>query len=82
MSTKTTPKALTASQNQNVHGPKPELDKYLTKLQIAELLHVTPRTVNNYVATGVLPAPIHVGRLALWSKSALAQFLAKLQSDQ
>jgi predicted DNA-binding transcriptional regulator AlpA len=56
-----------------------KLDGYLTKQQLAQLLHVTPRTVNNYVSAGQLPAPIHVGRLALWSKSSLATFLAALQ---
>lgn len=56
-----------------------KLDGYLTKQQLAELLHVTPRTVNNYVSAGQLPAPLHVGRLALWSKSSLAAFLAALQ---
>ena len=59
-----------------------KVEQYLTKQQLAQLLHVTPRTVNNYVAAGQLPAPIHVGRLALWSKPALAAFLATLQGPQ
>jgi len=63
-------------------SPTAKLDEYLTKQQLAQLLHVTPRTVNNYVAAGQLPAPIHVGRLALWSKPALAAFLATLQVPQ
>jgi len=58
--------------------PKP--GDYLTKKQLAELLHVSTRTVNNYVTTGQIPAPIHVGRLALWSKSALGAYLAALES--
>lgn len=57
--------------------PKP--GDYLTKKQLAELLHVSTRTVNNYVTTGQIPAPIHVGRLALWSKAALGTFLASLE---
>ena len=59
-----------------------KLDEYLTKQQLAQLLHVTPRTVNNYVVAGQLPPPIHVGRLALWNKPALAAFLATLQVPQ
>lgn len=60
---------------------EPGLDSYLTKRQLAHLLHVTPRTVNNYVAAGHLPVPLHVGRLALWSKSELTKFLAALQPE-
>lgn len=57
--------------------PKP--GDYLTKKQLAGLLHVSTRTINNYVTTGQIPAPIHVGRLALWSKAALGTFLAALE---
>jgi len=57
----------------------PDMDSYFTKQQLAQLLHVSTRTVNNYVAAGRLPAPVHVGRLALWSRAGLTAFLASVR---
>ena len=41
---------------------------YLTKSELAALLRVTTRTVENYVRTGTLPKPLHVGRKSLWPR--------------
>ena len=56
------------------------LGEYLTKEDLAKLLRVSKRTINNYVSESRLPAPVRVGRRALWQKTALAEFLRRLGS--
>lgn len=42
--------------------------QYLTKAELATLLRVTTRTIENYARSGTLPKPLHVGRKALWAR--------------
>ena len=58
----------------NSPSPAPD-DVYLTKVELATLLRVTPRTITNYVRDKLVPAPTKVGRKALWLRSALRQHL-------
>lgn len=46
----------------------------LTREELAQLLHVTPRTIYNYEKSGDLPAPIKIGRRHLWPRSTLVAF--------
>lgn len=47
----------------------------LTKSELAALLRVTTRTINNYIATGKVPPPFKTGRKALWDRERLLTFL-------
>lgn len=49
--------------------------QHYTKKDLALLLRVTTRTIENYVSKGVLPAPKKVGGKALWPVSAVAPML-------
>ena len=49
----------------------------LTKPELAALLRVTTRTINNYVATGKVPVPVKTGRKALWNRQDLLTFLSR-----
>lgn len=53
------------------------MQELLTKKEVAQLLRVTTRTVENYVSKALLPAPVKVGGKALWSAQAIADFVAK-----
>ena len=64
-----------------MNTPTFEPEDYVTKAQLASMLHVTGRTVNNYMKSGILPKPIHVGRRALWSRGVLLAFLAAQQPE-
>lgn len=55
----------------------PNLGEYLTKEELAMLLRVSKRTINNYISESRLPVPIHVGRRALWHRAELAEFLKR-----
>lgn len=57
--------------------PLPTLGEYLTKDDLANLLRVSKRTINNYISEKSLPEPIHIGRRALWNKASLAEFLKR-----
>jgi predicted DNA-binding transcriptional regulator AlpA len=45
--------------------------KYLTKVEVAEILHVSIRTVTEYLKLGRLPAASRLGRRLLWSEAAI-----------
>lgn len=55
----------------------PNLGEYLTKEELAKLLRVSKRTINNYISEKRLPSPMHIGRHALWHKAELAAFLKR-----
>ncbi|WP_409557862.1 helix-turn-helix transcriptional regulator [Acidovorax sp. K2F] len=59
------------------YTPLQALGEYLTKDDLANLLRVSKRTINNYISEKRLPEPIHIGRRALWDKAALAEFLKR-----
>lgn len=56
-----------------------QIDSYLTRHELADVLKVTPRTVHNYVKNGLLPEPLKVGRRLLWGQAELFKFLEAAQ---
>lgn len=48
----------------------------VTKSTLAKVLDVSTRTVQNYVAAGVLPQPVIEGRTAVWAVESLTQAVA------
>lgn len=45
--------------------------KYLTKVEVADVLHVSIRTVTEYMKLGRLPAASRLGRRLLWREDAI-----------
>ena len=43
----------------------------MTKREVADLLKVCQKTVENLVRRGLLPRPIYVGRLPRWHRSEI-----------
>jgi predicted DNA-binding transcriptional regulator AlpA len=58
-------------------------DQLLTRVQVAELLGVTPRTMERYIARKIIPAPIRLGTQTClrWRKSTIMSFLAKKEAE-
>lgn len=52
----------------------------MTVADVAQLLQVTGRTVNNLVRAGRLPAPLRLGHHPRWHREQLLQWLA-VQAD-
>ena len=52
----------------------------LTKSELAALLRVTTRTINNYIYTGKVPPPLKPGRKALWNREHLLTFLRQQET--
>lgn len=52
---------------------------YLTKNELASMLRVSTRTITNYIQTGAIPEPVKLGRKALWSRTALLDFIRSQQ---
>jgi predicted DNA-binding transcriptional regulator AlpA len=50
-------------------------DTLLTKAELAALLRVTMRTIDNYVKSKAIPKPVRVGRRALWHRQAIVSLL-------
>jgi predicted DNA-binding transcriptional regulator AlpA len=50
--------------------------QYLTKNQIAKLLHVSVRTITSYMTKGLLPEPRRLGRRLLWDEDELQILMA------
>jgi len=48
---------------------------YMTKDELASMLRVSVRTVTTYMAQGLLPQPLQLGRRLLWNQSAVLQFI-------
>ena len=45
---------------------QPFAQKLITKEEAAELLSVSKRTINNWIADGTMPKPVTVGRRIYW----------------
>lgn len=45
--------------------------EWMTKAEVAEMLRVTPRTIENYVKRGDLQAPARVGGRVLWQRATI-----------
>jgi len=48
---------------------------YMTKAELASMLRVSVRTVTSYMAQGLLPQPLRLGRKLLWEEGAVVQFV-------
>lgn len=55
---------------------------YLTKLELAALLRVTTRTVENYVRAGTLPEPLHIGRKSLWPRARTLAHIERMATGR
>ena len=52
------------------------MSTFLRKAEVASLLRVTTRTVENYIKSGRIPAPVRInGGRPLWDHAALLQAL-------
>lgn len=49
--------------------------EYFTKEQVAKLLHISPRTLNYWLAKRGFPQPMRIGRRCLWSNETVDGFL-------
>lgn len=47
--------------------------RYLTKTEVADILHVSVRTVTEYLRLGRLPAASRLGRRLLWREDAIVR---------
>ena len=47
----------------------------LKKSEVAALLRVTPRTIENYLKQGRIPAPVRIGNRPLWAAGAIHALL-------
>lgn len=47
----------------------------LKKSEVAAILRVTPRTVENYLKQGRIPAPVRIGNRPLWPACAIQALL-------
>ena len=56
-------------------------DTFLTRKQLADLLHCSIRTIHNHQNSGLLPPPSKVGRRHLWLKSDLIAFIKAQSTD-
>jgi len=50
-------------------------NEYLSRAQLAALLHCCIRTIHNYERSGAIPLPTIVGRKHLWLKSDLITYI-------
>lgn len=50
--------------------------RYLNKDEVAQLLHVTVRTITSYMTKGLLPEPRRLGRRLLWDEVELQHLMA------
>jgi len=41
----------------------------VTKEEVAKLMQVSTRTIENWFASGVMPKPVHIGRRCYWHKN-------------
>lgn len=57
-------------------------DEYLSRPQLAALLHCCVRTIHNYEKSGMVPAPTVLGRKHLWLKSDLIAFIKSQREAQ
>jgi excisionase family DNA binding protein len=61
----------------------PSLDDgpYIDKSEFAKLLNVSMRSVERGLARGELPKPIRIGRLLRWRRSAVTEYLKRLEEQ-
>jgi predicted DNA-binding transcriptional regulator AlpA len=52
---------------------------YLTKQALAEKLFVTVRSISTYMARGLLPPPMQLGRRLLWNENDIEAWLNSQQ---
>ncbi|KGX39623.1 helix-turn-helix transcriptional regulator [Burkholderia pseudomallei] len=48
----------------------------ISKTELAELLRISPRTVDYWVSIGKLPKPGYLGRRAFWKRDEIDQIIA------
>jgi|GEM_PF-6375187 len=56
--------------------------KLCTKDEVAHQLKSSKRTIDNWVASGAMPKPIHIGRRALWAQEIIDLWLAEKAASQ
>lgn len=54
-------------------------NEFMTKGEVAQMLRVTPRTIENYVNKGALGRPLKMGGRALWKR---AEVLSRMEAVQ
>lgn len=54
----------------------------LTKKETASKLKASTRTIENWTAQGIIPAPIYICRRALWVEEAIDTWLQQKTSQQ
>ncbi len=64
------------------HPPETELPELLTKTDVAKLLQVSGRQVENLVRNLRLPKPLRLGTHPRWRRTELLSFLDGLSADQ
>ncbi len=52
-------------------------NEFMTKGEVARMLRVTPRTIENYVNKGALSRPLKMGGRALWRR---AEVLSRMEA--
>jgi predicted DNA-binding transcriptional regulator AlpA len=58
-----------------VRASPPDPDSLLDEKAVAALLNIAPRTVWRLRDAGHLPAPVKIGSLIRWRRSAILRFL-------
>lgn len=48
----------------------------ISKTELAELLRISPRTVDHWVSIGKLPRPGYLGRRAFWKRDEITEIIA------
>lgn len=52
------------------------LMEIISKTELAELLRISPRTVDYWVSIGKLPRPGYLGRRAFWKRDEITEIIA------
>lgn len=52
------------------------LMEIISKAELAELLRISPRTVDYWVSIGKLPRPGYLGRRAFWKRDEIIEIIA------
>lgn len=60
----------------------PVYDDFFTRQQLAQYLGVHVATVTRAIDRGQLPRPVKVGKMRLWPKGAMLEYLARRFADQ
>lgn len=62
--------------------PEEQTEQLLTRAEVAEMLHVDPRSIRRLVLGGEIPAPFQVGSRPRWRCNTLATWIAAEESRQ